>query len=728
MVKKIIPFFILFFLSIHMLGQKKKLFFGKTINRSVKIRPGTYTLTGSGSLDQPAIIITGDNITVDFNGAVIVGDSKNKMPDAFLGLAILVKGGKNITIKNLTVKGFKVAFLARDIEQLRVDHCDFSYNYRQHLNSTQEKEDMSDWMSYHHNEQDEWLRYGAALYLKNCLTPVITNCRVTGGQNALMMSGCRNGIIYNNDFSFNSGIGIGLYRSQLNTIAYNKVDFNVRGYSHGVYSRGQDSAGILVYEQSQQNHFYKNSATHGGDGFFLWAGQSTMDDGKGGCNDNLLNGNDFSYAPTNGIEATFSRNRIINNRVYECDYGFWGGYSYATTISANKFRNNKTDIAIEHGQQNTITYNIFDQGGEAIKLWANALQPGSWGYPKYRDTRSRDYVIALNSFFKKPTVFDIAQTENLNIFGNSYGEYEQLFKLDSAVKNLDTAFDAQLNAALSEDTKEEIPDIREPNDPFKGSGWLAGRKNIMMTAWGPYDFRYPICWNTRPTDTSGLLNFKIVGPNGNWKVRSFRGLEGLSKLEGGFPDSITARKIQSSVTDLALELEFTGETFTDPFGHEIKNGSPYPFSYQHFFLPIDFTVNWYSFDSLFHNPLKEQSLFPANARIRPIKTEKTRQLDYAWWGGIKAGKQYEQFITVGEGAAETEEGNYELAVTWDDAVRVFVDGKLIINEWNPSLYGFDESPQKKLVIHLAKGNHFFRVEHVELGGFAVLSLKINKQQ
>ena len=93
-----------------------------------------------------------------------------------------------------------------------------------------------------------------------------------------------------------------MYRSSFNTIAYNKINFNVRGYSDGVYNRGQDSAGILIYEQSNNNLFYKNSVTHGGDGFFLWAGQTTMDSGKGGCNDNVLQGNDFSYAPTNGLK------------------------------------------------------------------------------------------------------------------------------------------------------------------------------------------------------------------------------------------------------------------------------------------------------------------------------------------------------------------------------------------------------------------------------------------
>jgi hypothetical protein len=103
--------------------------------------------------------------------------------------------------------------LARNVEKLILENCDFSYNYRQHLNSTQEKEDMSDWMSYHHNENDEWLRYGAAVYLRGCNYAEIKNCKVTGGQNALMMTECNYGLIYNNDFSFNSGIGIGMYKS-----------------------------------------------------------------------------------------------------------------------------------------------------------------------------------------------------------------------------------------------------------------------------------------------------------------------------------------------------------------------------------------------------------------------------------------------------------------------------------------------------------------------------------
>ena len=51
----------------------------------------------------------------------------------------------------------------------------------------------------------------------------------------------------NNNFSGSiRGKGIGMYRSSRNKILNNNLDFNVRGYSHGIFNRGQDSADILV--------------------------------------------------------------------------------------------------------------------------------------------------------------------------------------------------------------------------------------------------------------------------------------------------------------------------------------------------------------------------------------------------------------------------------------------------------------------------------------------------
>jgi parallel beta-helix repeat protein len=716
----------LFFL--HCSQAQEKIQSGMTITHSVKFKKGVYKIDAADNLEQPVIIVEGKNITIDFNNAILQGSNSKKNPNEFFGVAVLIRNSQNVTIKNLKAKGYKVALLARNTENLTIDNCDFSYNYRQHLNSTQEKEDISDWLSHHHNEKDEWLRYGAAMYLRQCDYATITNCKVTGGQNGLMMMECNDGMIYNNDFSFNSGLGIGMYRSSRNKIMYNRLIFNVRGYSDGVYNRGQDSAGILIYEQSNGNLFYKNNVTHGGDGFFLWAGQTTMDNGQGGCNDNVIMGNDFSYAPTNGVEVTFSRNTIVDNRIFECDHGIWGGYSYETNISSNKFRNNRIAIAIEHGQQNKITYNLFYQDKEAIRLWGNKEEPSDWGYLKYRDTKSKDYIIVSNSINKVPTAFNISNTVNLRIFNNTFSGCDQDFKTDSTVTGLDTTFNEELSEQLSVDTSIAIPVIKNPGNPFKGVSAWAGRKNIFITEWGPYDFRSPIIWNTNPTDTSDVMKFDLLGPKGKWKIKSFRGIENISSSSGEFPASITAHKIKADRTDIVIELEYTGSAITTQLGETIAAGKTYRFSFRKFFQPMDWQVNWYGFDST-SNPIKNDYLFPPNMKETPFHSEKTNKLDYTWWGGLKGddGHQHTQFITVADATTEIPKGEYELGVTWDDAVRVYVDDKLIIDEWNPSKYDFDQSPHTTVRLQLG-GNHHFRIEHVEMGGFATLSLKLKRIQ
>src|SRR5207249_2254764 len=249
-----------------------------------------------------------------------------------------------------------------------------------------------------HNEKDEWLRFGAAIYLQDVTGADLRNNTAVDGMNGLMLVRSTGVVVRDNNFSFNSGLGIGLYRSSDDTIVHNRLDYNVRGYSHGRYSRGQDSADLLLFEQSSRNFVAFNSLTHGGDGIFLWAGQSTMDSGTGGANDNIFYGNDVSYATANGVEVTFSRNDIIGNRAWGSEYGVWGGYSFGTRIESNDFRKNRTGIAIEHGQYNTISGNLFDRDSTAIRLWADSIQPSEWGYPKHHDTRSHSYWITGNAF------------------------------------------------------------------------------------------------------------------------------------------------------------------------------------------------------------------------------------------------------------------------------------------------------------------------------------------
>src|SRR4029079_888640 len=122
--------------------------------------------------------------------------------------------------------------------------------------------------------------------------------------------------VYDCDCSFLSGWGLALWRGNRNMITRNSFDFCVRVSSHGVYNRGQDSAGILMFEQCSKNVIAENSVTHGGDGIFGFAGKEALgekpppfrlfDSTRLGCNDNLFVRNDLSYAPAHGLEMTFS--------------------------------------------------------------------------------------------------------------------------------------------------------------------------------------------------------------------------------------------------------------------------------------------------------------------------------------------------------------------------------------------------------------------------------------
>jgi parallel beta-helix repeat protein len=574
---------------------------GMIISESVRIEPGEYALDASEDLSQPILTIRGDDVTVDFQGATLKGSNDKRWPDECYGLAIRVVDGTNITIKNLNIHGYKVGLLAENVDSLKIINSDFSYNYRQRLKSTREKEDLSDWMSYHNNEEDEWLRYGAAVYLKYCNNARVKNVRITGGQNGIMMTHCNDGLFYNNTIHFNSAIGIGLYRSSRNRIMHNRLDWNVRGYSHGFYSRGQDSAGILCYEQSNDNIFAYNSATHSGDGFFLWGGQTFIETGEGGCNNNIIYQNDFSYAVANAVEATFSKNQVIGNVLNESNYGIWAGYSYGSTFANNQIRNNTYGIAIEHGHENDIFNNQFAGNEVGIRLWERSEQPADFIFARQMDVSSRTYQIEGNFFEKTETPLQISQTENIRIENNHFSSFRKLLASE------DTNFDVgqlinntvyqtiglselpgflELNS-LSTDLNADIPfqplDFPNPIHPLPDGmatllpeGQLKGRAYILVNEWGPYDFRYPLCWLREVDDDQ--YSFQLLGPAGNWKVVSSRGFEEVSAQTGTFPAMLSARR-EEGAQELVLELEFVGSEVVNQLGRRFAEGAVVPFSF-----------------------------------------------------------------------------------------------------------------------------------------------------
>lgn len=724
---------------------------GLVIRQSCTVKTGQYRLqAGAETFAEPAdvsalasaITIEGDGITVDFQAATLNSSADPKRPDQFSGLAILIKGN-NITLKNAIVRGFKIALLANGAENLRLENCDFSYNYRPRLRSIREREDFSDWLSYHHNEKDEWMRYGAAFYLKNCKAPIVKGCRATGNQNALLLSGCTDGVVYNNFFHFNSGLGIGLYRSSRNKLMHNMLDWNVRGYSHGFYARGQDSAGILLYEQSNENLIAFNSATHSGDGLFLWAGQTTMDSGEGGCNDNFIYGNDFSRAPTNGVEVTFSRNKIQGNMIRECTYGIWGGYSYQSVIMGNLIAECQTAIAIEHGQQDTISRNLFMQDTTGINLWARESQPADWGYAQKRDTRSRDNQIDRNVFLtvRKPLKF--SNSKNTSVNGeNLFFEFEKVLEtpkpneglkflrndiygstaqLDAVWKDPTIAASKNLNFSHSGEPENpyaslDIP-LRELHEPDSlPDGMLAvlpesfpqGRQFIMVDEWGPFDFRRPIA--TLDTIAGNKYSLVLIGPSGDWKVSSMKGVKSISAKKGTVPATITVERDPAAA---AVDIQFeyiSPQAISTVFGEKIPAGRPYQFDFKRFEQKLTWKVQYFNYEG--------EAPEAGFASGKPAAEATADELYFAWWGKPVAGVNEDKFATNCTTAFDIAAGEYTFELSSDDGARLYLDDKLLIDHWNVHEPATDE------VKVTLGGHHSIRIEHFEASGFSTLGFRM----
>jgi len=702
---------------------------GVILNSNVTLAPGDHRL-GSADLAHPALIVRGSNVTIDFSGATLRGADPAADPDSFTGVAVLVDGGEHVTIRNLTARGYKVGVLVRRSPGVHITGGDLGYNWKSQLYSLVEHESLVDWLSYHHNEQDEWLGGGAGIYLADSDGAEIDHTTVVQGQNGLMLARSSGAKVWNNTFSFLSGIGIGLYRASANTIMHNRIDWCVRGYSHTFYNRGQDSAGILIYEQSNHNVVAFNSVTHDGDGLFLWAGQSTMDTGQGGANDNVVFDNDFSFAPTNGIEATFSRNVLYGNRVEDCWHGLWGGYSFDSWIAANHFARNVEAIAIEHGQDNRITENVFDGDETAVHLWKNATQDPSWEYPKRRDTRSRDYVISGNTFRGNSVALKIAETQNLRILTNAFERVGSIAVLSGDTRNLgigdEVSVPVRPRPTLDVTLPKGMPGGMDPKVP---DDQRRGRDAIIVDEWGPYDWKSPKLWPSGRSDTTPL-KLRVVGPVGEWQLASVRGAE-IEPRAGRIPGEVTVTPARRSngggdastrslePIDFDVRLTYRGGAVTSPRGDRVLAGSSYTFGYTRWFMPIDWRVRYYAFDEQ-STPDAHPQEFARVLAGPPLREEPRDRLDFMSGQSIADGVPADRVAIVAEGTVDLPPGNYELRTISDDGLRVWVDDDRVIDHWTSHESAVDAAP-------IAAGRRRLKIEYFELGGFAELRVEIRRR-
>jgi len=676
---------------------------GMRVTESVRIEPGMYDVAAPESLDDALIVVSGRGVTLDLTGVTLRGIPTEADPDRATGVAVYVDGGASVTIRGGRIRGYRFAVLARGTRDLHIVDSDLSYNWKPRLFSQVGQESLVDWLSFHDNEGRQWMRFGAAIYLEDVEGGEITGNRAVQGMNGLLMTRTDSVRVQGNDFSYNSGLGIGLYRSSRNVIVANRLDYDVRGYSEGLYQRGQDSAALLMYEQSSHNVVAYNSATHSGDGFFLWAGQHTMDTGEGGANDNLLFFNDFSYAPTNAVEVTFSRNRIVGNYLRGSRYGLWGGYSWETEIRGNCFGGNQFGVAIEHGQDNVVADNRFDGDSLAVSFWSRESEPADWGYAQRRNTYSRDHRVTGNTFAANAEVWRLERTRGNEIGANTVSAAVPPEPCDPRVLLGD---DFESLSALLPGVSPEIP---------TGPRAALPRAAMVVDAWGPHDGSSPKMW---PVDTaSASVRLRVLGPAGGWRVTTERGVELLSARSGRVGDTLVVVPRPDALGDWAIEAEYVGGRTVSPRGTERPAGEPIPFGFERF-DPIDaWEVRFFAWEDEEIDPDVDGDAFERVFSGDPFMTRTESRLDYQWFTPRIDGVPRERWALEARGSVALEPGAYSLRAVTDGGIRVWVDDRLVIDHWGPHGAEVDYAA-------IGPGRHELRVRYYQLEGWTEIRAEV----
>jgi len=642
------------------------------IESDTKLEPGRRELA------EP-IRVVADGVTLDLGEAELVGPRSGGDPDSYVGVGILVERRKNVTIKGGRVRGFRCAILVKDCENVVIESVDVSGNFRQRLKSTPAREDATDWLRPHHNDEQQWRKkYGAGICLERCKSCDVRECTGRHQQNGLLLDRAEDCRVLDNDFSFNSGWGIALWRSSRNLVSQNKCDWCVRGYSHGVYARGQDSAGILLFEQCSDNVVFRNSATHSGDGFFLYAGEETLrKTGQGGCNDNLVAYNDFSHAVANAIEATFSRrNRFLGNRCNDSHYGVWAGYSYETLIEGNTIAGNRyAGVAIEHGRDNRIVFNTFHRNRVGIRLWWDEdkeLLATKFG--ERHHGRSESYQIAVNTFDRDGTAIELVDTSRVHIGSNDFDEVGKAVVTRGTCKEVTRGDAHDFHGTKIE---REMPQHR---DVFLPAGHPRGRKHILVNEWGPLDPAKPHVFPRR-----------VVA----WEECLFRAGGGLPRIE-----------VEGDVDVTVDERGFAVRARKDgmqPFRGTVSIGGR-TFPFEGVVLRASWTVRHWRWEK---DPREAWSV-PAGA-----KEKKAPRIDFPWGSGGPGGFR-DRFATHASATMSLPKGRYELRTVSDDGVRVKIDGEVVQEDWT------HHAPREMRTVVELGGEHRFEIEHFELDGHAVL--------
>jgi len=429
----------------------------------------------------------------------------------------------------------------------------------------------------------------------------------------------------------------------------------------------------------------------------------------------------------NGIEATFSDNNwFIENKCNDCQHGFWLGYSYNNYVAGNEIKNCAgAGIAWEHGSNSVIERNTFAHNPVAVDLW--------WDYDKdlmetpygeKKNTNSEKNLIGMNGFSKDRIAIRLRETIDTRIESNFFIGCKETVQEDDKCRgtlksdNFDWPEDTELEftqiGLKKPSRKFTPPETAGSMDAFLPPGARRGREYILINEWGPYDFKKPMIW---PSRVSGgrEARFFVYGPGGRFRITGAPKDVTVSPVEGAIPGRFIVRADAPGYRTFEIGVQAFSEKESGRTNEiELKATGA--------LLSTKWIVKYFHWNPD-EDPREDAAAWEKLLQSEPVETITTDSLGFQWQGSAPSEKvRSDHFGTLATASLSLPGGVYELTTVSDDGIRLWVDGKLVIDNWT-----HHAPTEDRARVTLEKGGHEIRIEHFEIDGWAALTFSLSKE-
>jgi parallel beta-helix repeat protein len=631
-----------------------------------------------------------DDVVLDFkNGDIQPANPINPDQSQYTGVGLLVKGRKNVTIRNLNVHGYRFNILVQDSQDVRIENCRLGSS--RSIRISRDGSPINTFLDIRNT--DVWRTYGAGLWIEKSENVVVRGTEAKGSQNGIILVDSSRCTIVDNDVSYNSGWGIALGRSSRNAVCWNRADFVNRPWAGGW---GGDSSAIAVADSSCDNTFVGNSLTHSGDGFFLTHRADRFDEKNrkiellGPSDGNLISHNDGSWSTANAFEGTFSSGNVYWKN-WACDSlaaGFWLGFSNDSLLWDNEIKRNANHgVAIEHGKSNLVYENRIHQSG-----WAGV---GFWASDDWRKTA-------------KPAEGNMAIGNNLE---RNSKEYELKNSIGSR-----TLGPAERDDIASQAVGEKLkwfmgwPKKEDGGRALalKPKGWKYYRETslakgvewIQAGDWAPRDF------------SKDLVAWRQPDPGTLEMMLNEDGVRVAAPFETQFePTPANPRLVRLSTK---ADMDIPGQELPVLVSLSSQDGKRKQ-QIRATLRSLVWSVSWFEWPRLRYEDLESwNALFASPPKWRQI----TRLLGGDFTGKSPGGGlPTHHFACRATAKFRFEDGRYIFSTLSDDGVRLLIDGKELISRWNHHGPTLDEE-----AVTLSAGVHEIQVDYCQESGAAILKV------